>query len=270
MNISYDINSDTGIMRLKFKKDILSPLGNQKEIFEKYILPMLSMNDKFLLTGSLSLKLLGFEPIDNIGDFDFGLIDKFTEEDYHSLKNFFGLHDNINDSNYKDIPNTPFKFDENAHLWQFSKTIVEVEKNAIDDALLADLDVYKTIFFKLDIFNDEIIRKRDIITIYYDDFPVKLVHPSITLSYRMRYALDNRGATSFKYWKKMKEFMDNAKEYYTNLRSIQTMNMRVHEHNTLLTNNKDKISQIRALIQRRETNMDEFFNKVFDKEWFTT
>jgi antitoxin component YwqK of YwqJK toxin-antitoxin module len=61
----------------------------RKEIFEKYILPMLAMNDKFLLTGSLSLKLLGFEPIDEIGDFDLGLLSKFTEDDYHNLKSFF-------------------------------------------------------------------------------------------------------------------------------------------------------------------------------------
>ena len=33
MNIVYDINSDTGIMRLKFKKDCLNPLKDKKEIF---------------------------------------------------------------------------------------------------------------------------------------------------------------------------------------------------------------------------------------------
>ena len=65
MNIVYDIHPDMGIMRLKFKKDILDPLKDKKEIFEKYILPMLAMNDKFLLTGSLSLKLLGSQPIRN-------------------------------------------------------------------------------------------------------------------------------------------------------------------------------------------------------------
>jgi hypothetical protein len=62
MNIQYTIDSNTGLMRLKFKKNILNTLeGDRKDIFEKYILPMLAMNDKFCLTGSLSLKLLGFE-----------------------------------------------------------------------------------------------------------------------------------------------------------------------------------------------------------------
>ena len=59
----------------------------------------------------------------------------------------------------------------------------------------------------MDIFNDEILRKRDIITIYYDEFPVRLVHPSVTLSYRMRYALDIRSSQTFKYWEKMKVFI---------------------------------------------------------------
>lgn len=256
MNIVYDINSDTGLMRLKFKKDILSPLHSKKEIFEKYILPMLAMNDKFLLTGSLSLKLLGFEPMDNIGDFDLGLLSKFTEEDYHNLKNFFGLHDNVNDSSYGDVPDKPFKFDENAHLWQFSKSWSEDTDSP---------DLLRAMFFKLDIFNDEIIRKKDIITVYYDDFPVRLVHPSITLSYRMRYALDVRGTTAFKYWEKMKGLMDNAKSYYNNLRTIQTMNMRVHEHNYSVENNKDRLTYIKNLISRRETNMEEFFKKVFNE-----
>jgi len=257
MNIVYDINSDTGIMRLKFKKDCLNPLKDKKEIFEKYILPMLAMNDKFLLTGSLSLKLLGFEPIDEIGDFDLGLLSKFTEKDYHNLKSFFNLHDNNNDSNYKDAPDKPFKFDLDAHLWQFSKQW---------DESTDDPDINKAMFFKLDIFNDEIIRKKDILTIYYDDFPVRLVHPSITLSYRMRYALDVRGTTAFKYWEKMKAFMDDAKSYYNNLRVIQIMNMRIHEHNYSVENNKDRLTYIKNLILRRENNMEEFFKKVFNEE----
>jgi hypothetical protein len=241
-------------MRLKFKKDCLNPLGNKKEIFEKYILPMLAMNDKFLLTGSLSLKLLGFEPIDEIGDFDLGLLSKFTEEDYHNLKSFFNLHDNINDNNYSDAPDKPFKFDEDSHLWQFSKSWSEPTD---------DPDIGKAMFFKLDIFNDEIIRKRDVLTIYYDDFPIKLVHPSITLSYRMRYALDVRGTTTFKYWEKMKALMDNAKSYYNNLRVISRMNMRVHEHNCSIENNKDRLAYIKDLIYRREYNMEEFLKQVF-------
>jgi hypothetical protein len=260
MNIIYNINPDTGIMRLEFKKDLLNPLGDKKEIFEKYILSMLAMNNKFTLTGSLSLKLLGFEPIDQVGDFDIGLLDKFTEEDYHNIKNFFRLHDNVNDNNYSDSSDKPFVFDLKAHLWQFSKQWSEPTDNP---------DINKAIFFKLDIFNDEIIRKRDIITVYYDEFPVRLVHPSITLSYRMRYALDVRGTTAFKYWEKMKSLMDNAKSYYNNLRAIQTMNMRIHEHNFAIENNKDKLARIKNLISRRENSMEEFFKKVFNETTYT-
>lgn len=256
MNIHYDINSETGLMSLKFKKTILDPLGDNKEIFEKYILPMLAMNEKFVLTGSLSLKLLGFEPMDKVGDFDFGLLDTFTEEEYVSLKNFFGLHDTAHGYGREQFPQdiTPKpEFYPKAHMWQFSKQWSEP----------VDAEVQKVLFFKMDIFNDEMLRKKDIITIYYEDFPIKLIHPSITYSYRMRYALDIRSTTTFKYWEKMKAFMDNAKSYYNQIRSIARMQARVHEHNANIEGDKKKIDYLRNLINTREVNAENFFEKVF-------
>lgn len=254
MNIHYDINSETGVMKLKFKNTILDPLGDNKEIFEKYILPMLAMNDKFVLTGSLSLKLMGFEPMDIVGDFDFGLLDTFTEEEYVALKNFFQLSDSSNGYGWEaESPKTP-KFDPKAHMWQLSKRWSEP----------VDAEVQRTLFFKMDIFNDEILRKRDIITVYYDEFPIRLVHPSVTLSYRMRYALDIRSSTTFKYWEKMKAFMDNAKSYYNQIRSIARMQARVHEHNANIEGDKKKVDYLRNLINTREVNAENFFEKVFD------
>jgi hypothetical protein len=213
---------------------------------------MLAMNDKFVLTGSLSLKLLGFESIDKIGDFDFGLLDTFTEEEWLSLKNFFNLASNQSESYGGDPTNAP-KFDPKAHLWQFYKQWSEPVTEELS----------RPVGFKMDIFNDEIIRKRDIITVYYDEFPVRLVHPSITLSYRMRYALDIRSTTTFKYWEKMKLFMDNAKLYYNQIRSIAKMQARVHEHNANIEGDKKKIAYLRNLINTREVNAENFFEKVF-------
>ena len=253
MNIHYDINSETGLMSLKFKKTILDPLGDNKDIFEKYILPMLSMNEKFVLTGSLSLKLLGFEPMDKVGDFDFGLLDTFTEEEYVSLKNFFQLSNSSNGYGWDSDTPEIHRFDPKAHMWQFSKRWSEP----------ADADLAKELFFKMDIFNDEMLRKKDIITVYYDEFPVRLIHPSITLSYRMRYALDVRSSTTFKYWEKMKAFMDNAKSYYNQIRAIGKMQARVHEHNVNIEGDKKKIDYLRNLINTREANAESFFEKVF-------
>ena len=255
MNIKYTIDSDSGLMKLRFKKNILNPLGDNKDIFEKYILPMLAMNDKFVLTGSLSLKLLGFEPVDKVGDFDFGLTDTFTEEDYMSIKNFFDLHDSRHGYNWEEQSVKDIKFDPKAHMWQLFKSWNE-EVNE---------ELGRSLQFKLDIFNDEMLRKRDIITVYYDDFPVRLVHPSITLSYRMRYALDTRSSTTYKYWVKMKEFMDNAKSYYNHMKAIQKMNMRVHEHNANIEGDKKKVEYLRHLIKTREVNTDNFFEKVFNE-----
>lgn len=252
MNIVYDINPDTGIMRLKFKNDLLKSLNeDNREAFDKYLLPLLAMNDKFVLTGSLSLKLLGFEPLDKVGDFDIGLTSAFTEEDFNTIKNFFGFYTSYGEK-YGHTPETK-QFDPNAHLWQF------VKNWSVDygNELAREAEI------KIDVFNDEMLRKKDIIEIWYDDFPIRLIHPSVTYSYRMRYALDVRSSTTFKYWERMDKFMKNAKQYYIKVRAIYKMIARVYEHNANIENNKEKINKIRALVDRRAYNMDEFFERVF-------
>ena len=120
MNIVYDINPETGLMRLKFKDGLLNSLNeDNREAFDKYLLPLLAMNDKFVLTGSLSFKLLGFEPLDKVGDFDIGLTSAFTEEEFITVKNFFGFFTSYGEK-YGYKPDKK-EFDPNAHLWQFGK-----------------------------------------------------------------------------------------------------------------------------------------------------
>ena len=252
MNIIYDINPETGLMRLKFKDGLLNSLNeDNREAFDKYLLPLLAMNDKFVLTGSLSLKLLGFEPLDKVGDFDIGLTSAFTEEEFTTIKNFFGFFTSYGEK-YGNVPDKK-EFDPNAHLWQFSKHW-EINVNE---------ELSRSTEIKIDIFNDEMLRKKDIIEIYFGDFPIRLIHPSVTYSYRMRYALDQRGSTTFKYWERMDEFMKNAKQYYLKIRAIYKMIARTYEHNTNVEGNKEKIDRLRTLIDRRENNINEFFEQVF-------
>jgi len=255
-NLKFNINPETGLMKLELKKDIFEKNIFFKEYFHDYILPMLSMQNKLVLTGSLSLKLLGFEPLDeSIGDVDFGLSDEFTEEDYNNLKNFFSLQISTNDLYFND-EGTLKPFDPKNRLWQFYKKWDEYN----DDGTFAMAKG-----FKMDIFNDEFIRPRDIITIYYDDFEIRLVHPSITYSYRMRYALDVRGNTGFKYWEKMNKLMSNAKDYYKLLRVIQNMIIRIKEHNVSIEGNEEKIQQLRNLVYNRESSMKIFLNQFLSE-----
>lgn len=254
MNIVYDINPETGLMKLKFKNGLLDSLNeDNREAFDKYLLPLLAMNDKFVLTGSLSLKLLGFEPLDKVGDFDIGLTSAFTEEEFITVKNFFGFFTSYGEK-YGYEPDKK-EFDPNAHLWQFGKHWNVPEDNFLE----------RQVEIKIDIFNDEMLRKKDIIEIWYDDFPIRLIHPSVTYSYRMRYALDQRGSTTFKYWERMSEFMKNAKEYYLKIRAIYKMIARVFEHNANVEGNKEKIARIRELADRRAHNMETFFEQVFNQ-----
>jgi hypothetical protein len=254
MNIVYDMSNE-GTMRLKFKDNLLDSFKDDtKEILDKYVLPILAMNEKFVLTGSLSLKLLGFEPLDKVGDIDIGLLEPLTEEEWTLLKNFFGLSTSKSEMYDDDSKNTE-KFDPKAHLWQFYKHW----------GIPAGDELMREATFKMDIFNDEIIRKKDTITVYLNDFQIRLLHPSITYSYRMRYALDVRGGTAYKYWERMKSFMDNAKEYYIKIRALYKMISRVFEHNTAVEGDKEKINKLRALINRREQYADNFFEKVFEQ-----
>jgi hypothetical protein len=254
MNIIYDLIPETGMMRLKFKDDILDHFVDDetKLILNKYILPILAMNDKFVLTGSLSLKLLGFEPIGKVGDIDIGLSASLTEEEWTTLKNFFGLVSSKSEMYNNDSKQT-IKFDPNARIWQFYKEWNEP----------AGGELMVQVSFKMDIFNDETLRKKDIIEVYLGDFPIKLIHPSITYSYRMRYALDVRSSVAFKYWERMESFMNNAKEYYLKIRVLYKMIARVYEHNTAMEGDKEKINRIRELVDRREQFADNFFDKIF-------
>jgi hypothetical protein len=253
MNIVYDLIPETGMMRLKFKDSVIDSFKDDtKLIFDKYVLPMLAMNDKFVLTGSLSLKLLGFEPIDRVGDIDIGLLSPFTEEEWTTLKNFFGLVSTQSEMYSTESTLAP-KFNPDVHMWQFYKQWSEP----------AGEELMKEVMFKMDIFNDEILRKKDVIEVYLGDFPVKLIHPSITYSYRMRYALDVRTSKTFKYWEQMMDRMKNAKSYYNMIRAIYKMIARVHEHNTTIEDNKEKLIRLRELIDRREEYADTFMDKVF-------
>jgi hypothetical protein len=79
----------------------------------------------------------------------------------------------------------------------------------------------------------------------------------------MRYALDVRTSKTFKYWEQMMDRMKNAKSYYNMIRAIYKMISRVHEHNTNIEDNKEKLIRLRALIDRREEYADSFMDKVF-------
>jgi len=283
LNFKFGLNED-GTLRMDLKDSIVGMMdANTYSIFDTLVLPILGLNKKFVLTGSLSLKLLGFEKFkedEKIGDIDLGLLDKFTEEDYDTLRNFFNLYE-VNNDRGQYMTDTVGqvsvekikKFDPNQRLWQVSKDI----ETPFKDLPPAQQELYRPLwsnldendhivhsYAKIDIFNDEIIRPRDIITVSYKGFEIRLVHPSVTYSYRMRYALDVRGNNGFKYWERMNNLMkhENAKEYYKTLRALQYMIMRTKEHNCHIEGDKGKIARLRGIILDREMSADNFINRL--------
>ena len=133
--------------KLKLRDGLLDSMDkSDRDSFLNYILPILSMNNKLLLTGSLSLKLLGFEPLDKVGDFDLALQDNLTEEDYLNIKNFFSMRATFYSTEYNNdgVGELVDKFDPKARMWQLYKEWSSETDNP---------DIMKTNLLKLDIFN---------------------------------------------------------------------------------------------------------------------
>ena len=66
-------------------------LNNKElEIFEELVIPLLNINNKFILTGSHSLKLLNLTTRD-VGDIDIGLTKPLTIDEFMIVRDFFGL-----------------------------------------------------------------------------------------------------------------------------------------------------------------------------------
>lgn len=276
MNIMYNVDSSTGMMNLKFNTNLLDSLPPIKKMFFiEYILPMLTMNPKLILTGSLSLKMLGMEPMDDIGDFDLALNDFFTEDDYNTLKNFFDLTKEEKNHYVIDFlgskPN--YTFNPKEKLWSFYKHVETLEPlepllqsispGAQPSSLISHST--RTYKFKLDIFNDEIIREKDIITIKWDDFEVRLIHPSITWSHRIRYALDSRIGNNSKYYRNMDDLNKNIQSFYNKQRVLNDLVMRVYEHNTNTQDDINKRVRVRNIVSNREMNVDNFIKEIFQE-----
>ena len=53
-----------------------------KDEIEAIILPMMNLSNKLVLTGSISLNLLGVDLCREVGDIDLGLTSMLTKEEY--------------------------------------------------------------------------------------------------------------------------------------------------------------------------------------------
>jgi hypothetical protein len=185
---------ENNITEIKYKN--YQPKINQlPPLYEDVILPLMSFNDNLVLGGSLSLYILDIMDYDfknRKSDLDFSLNRPFKEDEFDGFVDFFKFEVLRSMSDYdveyeKDtlVKRTPKS---TTHILQ--KHLIQVNKT-IDD----DRDI-----LTIDFFNQHYLEIKDIIEVDYFGTTIKLNHPSVTFSAKMKYASDNRVGKQYKHF----------------------------------------------------------------------
>jgi hypothetical protein len=202
---------------------------NAKKIdskIESIIIPMIKVQPKLLLTGSLSLYMLDILKRKS-NDVDLGLKESLTKEELELLINFFELKIASSSSDVDEYSNS---------VSTRPKTIDELLKCDIMSFLVknpmwknGDMDETKDeakedmYLFKIDIFNKVLVEDKDIIVVNYEftsptsvntNITIPLCHPSIPISYKAKYAFDPRVSSSYKHSNDLKDLLLNLQSYF--------------------------------------------------------
>jgi hypothetical protein len=189
---------ENNITEIKYKN--YQPKINQlPPLYEDVILPLMSFNDNLVLGGSLSLYILDIMDYDfktRKSDLDFSLSRPFREDEFDGFVDFFKFEILRRMSDYdveyeKDtlVKRTPKS---TTHILQ--KHLIQVNKT-IEDS-------WDTL--TIDFFNQHYLGIKDIIEVNYFGTTLKLNHPSVTISAKMKYATDTRVGKQFKHFQDIK------------------------------------------------------------------
>ncbi len=187
-----------------YYKNAINNLSNHKE---SILLPLMQFSPKLILTGSTVLYMIGAmtrEP----NDFDIALCEPLTEDELNHIKDFFNLKIRHENELY-DSGNG-----ERRVLWDASKQLAEQE---IIPLLSSDENA---LYVKIDIFNKHYFEEKDIYYLDYtingEIYQIRVLHPSIAISHKSKYAFDPRvgSTTSFKHMNDLKDLIINAQKYF--------------------------------------------------------
>jgi hypothetical protein len=159
------------------------------DVFDELIVPMMVMQPKLILAGSLSLEILGItRPKDKINDIDFGVTEPLTLDELIILMDFFKLKIRpIPDYGLTENPNSTIDLKEfiKSDLLSLKQNIIISEPNAGTHGG----GTYEVTKEKIDIFNTKIPNiKNDIIKYMRSDIEIKITHPSIPMMHKFKYA----------------------------------------------------------------------------------
>lgn len=217
--------SPIGILN-KIQEFINPDKGNVKTLPQKYddiIFALTSINDKLVLGGSLGLYVMGVIDYDfknRKPDIDFSLTEPLTGDELLTLKDFFNLSYVIGKGDYDttEINGHKMKGDNKPDEHFAQKELIQLCKQTTEWVTPSGDNGY--IEYTVDFFNGQYIKKRDIVYVDYNGMKLKVNHPSITLSYKSRYAYDNRVGKQYKHFKDIGAI--NWKKYFQIVKSIKS------------------------------------------------
>jgi len=198
------------------------------EEYENVILPLMCMNEKLVLGGSLALHILNIMDYNfknRKPDFDISLLDSLTLSELEVIKDFFGLEFKMNNGDY-DLVNEEGEYKIRSTEYFLKKNLIQLYKTKLitDDEALS----YVETEYVIDFFNSQMLPKKELVKIKYKDFELKLTHPSIILSYKAKYAYDTRVGKQYKHFEDLQKI--DWKKYFN---IIKNFNAEYEEENEL-------------------------------------
>ena len=166
------------------------------EKYEDIILPMMKINPKLVLGGSISLKMMGFMDFDykvRRPDIDFSLISNLSLEEAELLKSFFVLDEGTSGSNVdkviyenRETMLSPGEIFYLLDIVKFKKVdYFQGEWVSKSEKLGTDLNI--------DIFKNGFLNEIDIVRFNYKGTILNLTAPRVVLEAKMKYAFSFGG-----------------------------------------------------------------------------
>lgn len=184
------------------------------ERLDKIVLPLMSLTNKLVLGGSTALYMIGAmkrEP----QDLDISLKERLTYSELSHIIDFFNL-------NYE-LTSDDYKFEED----DFGGGNMVANEPTVETVLNRDLiQLYHmkddSVDYKIDIFNQKLVGKSNIMQVNYQGAVLNMVHPSYCIAAKAKYAFDPRVKASYKHIADLKQIMedDNLKQYYKTVNEL--------------------------------------------------
>ena len=192
-------------------------LNKLPQHWEDRIIPLMTINDKLVLGGSIALhilKIMDYNFNERTPDLDFSLTESFEEKEFLTLLDFFNLSVVRGVNDYGEDGHPIHKLNPTESL---EKELIMLESNLVIDPNETN---WKHIYYRVDFFNKNYLRKKDWFELDYFGTPLKLTHPSIILAAKMMYGTDNRVGKQYKHFKDIQSI--DWKEYFKIVKRIRS------------------------------------------------